>query len=187
MTFTVDQLLTAAVSQSDNTAVDALVKLVGGPGVVTAFLRAHGIADMRVDEDEAEISRVFAGHDGYAAFQADPRNRSTPDAAVGFLQKLWRGELLSPASTQHLLGLMYAQTVPRRLRAGTPSEVRLADKTGSGPTVNGKSAAYNDIGVFTWPDGRTVLAAVFLMDSPAPPTDRDALFADLAREIASHR
>ena len=185
MTFTVDGLLTAAVSQSDNTAVDALIRLVGGSAAVTTFLRAHGITDMRVDEDEAEVARVFAGHDGYAAFLADPRNRSTPDAAVDFLQKLAHGELLSPASTQRLLGLMDAQTVPHRLRAGTPPAVRLADKTGSGPTVNGRIAAYNDIGIFTWPDGHVVIVAAFLMDSPASQADRDAFFADLAREITS--
>jgi beta-lactamase class A len=49
MTFTVRQLLGAAVSESDNTAVDALIRLVGGSQVVTALLRAHGIAGMRVD------------------------------------------------------------------------------------------------------------------------------------------
>ena len=60
MTFTVRQLLVAAVSQSDNTAVDALIKLVGGPGVVTAFLRSRGIEGMRVDTGEGGIALVFA-------------------------------------------------------------------------------------------------------------------------------
>jgi len=41
MTFTVEQLLQAAVSESDSTAADALIKVVGGPPVVTAFLHAH--------------------------------------------------------------------------------------------------------------------------------------------------
>ena len=57
MSFTVGQLLTAAVSQSDNTAVDALIKLVGGPESITQFLREHGIAGMRVDEDEPRIKK----------------------------------------------------------------------------------------------------------------------------------
>jgi len=50
--FSVRRLLDAAVSESDNTAADALVKLVGGPTAVTAFLRAHGIDGIRVDRDE---------------------------------------------------------------------------------------------------------------------------------------
>jgi beta-lactamase class A len=128
MTFTIEQLLKAAVSESDNTAVDALVKVVGGPQVVTAFLHTHGIDGMRVDTDEAGVHWVFQqlqpgqeppAHEseqaaderfrrGYQAFLADPRNRSTPDAAVSFLRKLVGQELLTPSSTKHLLDLMAA-------------------------------------------------------------------------------
>ena len=205
MTFTVDQLLIAAVSESDNTAVDALIRVVGGPQVVTAFLRGHGIGGMRVDLDEAGVGRVFkalapgevapssespqAAHErflrGFQAFLADPRNRSTPDAAVTFLQKLWRNELLSPTSTQHLLRLMYAQTIPNRLRAGLPKDVRLADKTGTSGSLDGEIAAYNDIGILTWPDGHTVIVAAFLTGSRTSAAERDALFADLARNVAA--
>lgn len=150
MTFTVRQLLVAAVSESDSTAADALVKLVGGPAIVTGFLQKHGIEGIRVDLDEAGISHLFenlqAGEEppanesaqqksqryrlGYQAFLADPRNRSTPDAAASFLRKLWNHELLSRASTTYLLDLMAKQTVPNRLRAGLPAGVRLADKCG---------------------------------------------------------
>jgi beta-lactamase class A len=77
--FTVRQLLAAAVSHSDNTAADVLLKLVGGPGIVTAFLRAHGIAHMRVDRSEEEIAEQFgeAGGDGAVADgeSASQRNR----------------------------------------------------------------------------------------------------------------
>jgi beta-lactamase class A len=205
MTFTVEQLLKAAVSESDNTAVDALVKVVGGPQVVTAFLHAHGIDGMRVDTDEAGVHWVFQdlppGHEppahesaqaaqeryrrGYQAFLADPRNRSTPDAAVLFLRKLAGHELLTQASTQHLLDLMAAQTIPNRLRAGLPKGVQLADKTGSSGTLEGKTAAYNDIGILTWPDGHTVLVAAFLTHSSASMAARDALFADIAKAVAA--
>jgi beta-lactamase class A len=204
MTFTVRQLLFASVSQSDNTAVDALIKLVGGPAVVTRFLRTHSIEGMRVDLDEAGVGQIFGDvgpHDrlpenespehedqrlqrGYKAFLADRRNRSTPDAAATFLRKLWRNELLSQASTQLLLNLMYGQTVPHRLRDGLPADVRLADKCGTSATLDGVTAAYNDIGILTWPDGHTVIVAAFLTASPASKSERDAIFADLARATA---
>ena len=132
MRFTVRQLLTDAVSHSDNTAVDTLLKVIGGPQVVTAFLHAHGIEGMRVDIGERGFGPVFEDlrpgqsppvHEtdaqqltrlrrGYRAYLADPRNRSTPDDAADFLRKLWNKELLSPASTAYLLDLMYAQTTP---------------------------------------------------------------------------
>ena len=201
MTFTVEQLLQAAVSESDSTAADALVKVVGGPQVVTAFLRAHGIDGMRVDMDEAGVARIFQDlgpgqqipakesaqasleryRRGFKAFLASPANRSTPGAAVVFLRKLHGNELLTPASTRHLLDLMTAQTIPNRLRAGVPQGVRLADKTGSSDSLEGWTAAYNDIGILSRPDGHTVIVAAFLTDSHASEVQRDALFADIAR------
>jgi beta-lactamase class A len=205
MTFTVRQLLAAAVSKSDNTAVDALIGLVGGPHVVTTFLRAHGIEGMRVDMGEAGNGRVFenlgpsgqipadetpAEEDrrlqaGYKAYLADPRNRSTPEAATLFLRKLWGNELVSPASTRYLIHLMEGQTVPSRLRAGLPANVRLADKCGTSYTLDGVTAAYNDIGILTWPDGHTVIVAAFLTAAPASQAQRDAIFAELGRDIAT--
>lgn len=209
MTFTVRQLLAAAVSKSDNTAVNALIKLISGPDVVTTFLRTHDIEGMRVDMDETGIGRVFdnLGPDGqppadetsveedqrlrrgYEAFLADPRNRSTPDAAAMFLRKLWQGELVSPASTRYLIKLMYGQTAPRRLRAGLPSDVRFADKCGTSYTLDGVTAAYNDIGMLTWPDGHTVIVAAFLTASDASKDERDAIFTELghATTEALHR
>lgn len=202
MTFTVEQLLKAAVSESDNTAVDALIRTLGGPSTITAYLRAHGIDGMHVDMDEAGVAQVFEGlrpgetestqesgeavlrrrELGYQAFLADPRNRSTPDAAVAFLRKLARCELLSPASTQRLLALMHAQTVPNRLRAGIPGHLRFADKTGTSGSFAGRTAAYNDIGIVSWPDGRQVLIAAFLLDSRASDAPA-ALYAEIARSI----
>jgi beta-lactamase class A len=207
MAFTVSELLTAAVSESDNTAVDALVRLVGGPSVVTAFLRAHGIDGMRVDLDEAGVSAIFEGtgdgevvpaketeqqeltrlRGGYAAYLHDPRNRSTPDAATDFLRKLWKGQLLSHDSTRQLLGLMVDQTTPNRMRRGLPAAVRFADKCGTSNSLDGETAAYNDIGIITWPDGHTVIVAAFLTASRADKTHRDALFVDIGKNVsASH-
>jgi Beta-lactamase class A len=205
MSFTVRQLLTDAVSHSDNTAVDTLLKVIGDPQVVTTFLRAHGIDGMRVDIGERGFGSVFEdlqpgqsppAHEtdaqqlarlrrGYRAYLADPRNRSTPGAAADFLRKLWNKELLSPASTQYLLDLMYAQTTPSRLRLGLPPGVRLADKCGTSYTLEHTTAAYNDIGILTWPDGHAVAIAAFLTASTAPKNARDAIFADLTRAVVA--
>lgn len=203
MTFTVQQLLQNSVSRSDNTAIDALIKLIGGPAAVTSFLRSHGIEGMRVDLDEGGMSDLLTHvgptmpkpvHEtpdtkdrrlrlGLQAFLADPRNRSTPDAAVAFLKKLQGGTLLSPPSTRHLLDLMHQQTTPRRLREGLPEGVMLADKCGTSTTLNGVTAAYNDIGIMTWPDGRQVIVAVFLSASKASQAEREKLFSRITQAI----
>lgn len=205
MQFTVERLLVAAVSESDNTAVDALLRLVGGPEAVTAYLRRHGVDGMRVDLSEAGVRDIFQGtadgqtlpeeeteadrlarqRRGFQAYLSDPRNRSTPDAAADFLEKLWRGQLLSTDSTKRLLGLMYGQTVPDRIRAGLPAGVRFADKCGTSYTLEGQTAAFNDIGIVTWPNGHTVIVAAFLTASQADPKTRNALFADIGRMLAT--
>lgn len=205
MTFTVEQLLGDAVSRSDNTAADMLVKLVGGPHAVTDYLRAHDITGMRVDLDEGGVEHIFSGLGsasqppanetagekderlwrGYQAYLADPRNRSTPAAATDFLRMLWNGELLSAASTKQLLDLLYAQTTPARLRAGLPEGVRLADKCGTSISLRGVTAAFNDIGILTWPDGHTVIISAFLTASQAPQAERQKLFVALARATAA--
>jgi beta-lactamase class A len=204
MTFTVRQLLAGAVSKSDNSAVNTLIRLIGGPSVVTAYLREHGIAGMSVDRDEAGIGRLFEdlgpndslpAHEteaeqderykrGYARFMADPGNRSTPMAATAFLQKLWHNELLSPTYSKYLLDLMYAQTLTHRLRGGLPPGVKLADKSGTSGEIDGLSAAYNDIGIMVWPNGDAVIVAAFLSGSNVPPKQRDAMYAELARDVA---
>jgi beta-lactamase class A len=205
MHFTVERLLVAAVSESDNTAVDALLRLVGGPRVVTDFLRTNGIDGMRVDLGEGDVSRIFDDtangqtipkdetdqaalarqQRGYRAYLADPRNRTTPDAAAEFLEKLWSGQLLSKDSSKRLLDLMYGQTTPNRLRAGLPAGVRFADKCGTSYSVDGETAAYNDIGIITWPNGHTMIVAVFLTGSKADKKTRDALFTEIGNDVSA--
>lgn len=203
--FTVRQLLVGAVSQSDSTAVDALIKLAGGPPTVTDFLQRNGIAGMHVDTDERDIGRVsnhllpgqtMPPHEtkaqalqreklGYADLLADSRNRSTPSAAVDFLRKLAAGQLLAPQSTALLIDLMRKQTVPSRLRGGVPAGADFADKSGTSLTVDGRNAAWNDIAIMTLADGRQICVAVFLKDTAMPKPKRNLLFADIARAVAA--
>ncbi|MES2300407.1 MAG: class A beta-lactamase [Pseudomonadota bacterium] len=203
--FTVRDLLRAAVSESDSTAVDALIHLLGGPHVVADFLARHAIAGMRVDMGERGVGRVadnlrdgqaIAPKEtraqtarretlGYAALLADPRNRCTPAAAVDFLHKLATNQLLAPASSAMLIDLMRKQTVPSRLRGGIPAGADIADKTGTSVTVGGRTAAWNDMAIMTLADGRQVYIAAFLKDTAIPKPERATLFADIARAVAA--
>lgn len=202
MTFTVRQLLKAAVGDSDNTAADALLPLVGGPAGLTAWLRTQGIQGMRVDRGEGGISHDVMGLDahnqpppgetdaqadarirrGFLAYMRGPRDTSTPDAAASFLRKLWQGELLSSGSTRLLLDTM-THTPPFRIESGLPKGVQFAHKGGTSATFEGITAAFNDIGVISWPDGRAVVVAGFLTGSTQSAKERNALFAELGRVV----
>jgi beta-lactamase class A len=118
---TVAELLLASVSQSDNTAVDALLKLLGGGPKVTAYLDGKGVHGMRIDVGEREIGQVFDGladgtavpvHEtaqakdarrrrGYEAAIAMPQNTTTLDGAATFLRKLQADEVVTPANPQY--------------------------------------------------------------------------------------
>lgn len=50
--FTIANLITRAVCDSDNTACDVLIRRVGGPAAVTAILKEAGIEGVRIDRPE---------------------------------------------------------------------------------------------------------------------------------------
>ncbi|HEY9132351.1 MAG TPA: class A beta-lactamase [Dyella sp.] len=202
--FSLRELLRLAVSESDNTAADVLLRAVGGPGELTGFLRAHGIAGIRSDRGEGEIYNDTLGlsadgttpagetkadaakriRRGVAAYMSDPRDTATPVAAVMFLQKLWTGQLLSKDGTKQLLALM-THTSPVRIEAGLAEGATFAHKGGTSGTFDGMTPAYNDIGVVRFADGRVVIVAAFLTGSRWPEERRKGLFVELGRVLGS--
>jgi beta-lactamase class A len=201
-------LIALAVQESDNTAADTVMKRIGGPAAVTAWLRAKGVEGISIDRYERDLQQDLAGlpmfrpewKDEVAwlaardevptetreramnAYLADARDTATVPAALDWLNRLASGQLLSPASTRLLLRLMTdTATGSHRIRAGVPSSASLAHKTGSAATDLGRTPAANDIGLVTLADGRRFAAAVFLAGSTATEAERDRLIADTAR------
>ena len=210
-TYTAGELLVAAVSDSDNTAADLLMKRIGGPGAVTAWLQGKDIQEVRVDRYEREVQPDVYGMASFRpawkgsaafdaaratvppdkrraamrAYMADPRDSATPRGMLGFLRRLDNGDLLPSASARRLLTIM--RNSPRgadRLKAGLPTRTNFAHKIGTSGTDQGFNVAYNDVGIFTLPDRRSYAIAAFLTGSTAPERDRAALFADLGRVAA---
>jgi beta-lactamase class A len=201
-------LIALAVQESDSTAADVLMRRIGGPAAVTAWLAARGLGDMRIDSYDHDLQpRMIGLGDGrpewaapgawtrareglapsateaaLAAYLADPRDTTTVPAALKFLALLGGGGLLSPASGALLLRLMTATRAGEgRLRAGLPRGASLAHQTGTAPTVLGLTAAANDIGLAALADGRRFAIAVFLSGATATDRQRDALIADAGR------
>jgi beta-lactamase class A len=206
--YTVEELLEAAVSNSDNTAADLLMKRVGGPGALTAWLQGKGVSEIRVDRYEREVQPQVYGmasfrpawkgdaafnaakltvapatrHAAMLAYMADPQDTATPRGMLGLLRRLDEGELVSAASTRKLLTIMAA--TPRgadRLKAGLPKDAFFAHKMGTSGTDQGLNAAFNDVGIFTLADKRSYAIVALLSGSTAPDEARAALLADLAR------
>ncbi len=211
-TYTIEALLRAAIIDSDNTAADLLMKRIGGPGAVTAWLQGHSVNEVRVDRYERELQPQVYGmasfraawkgeaafaaardtvppatrHAAALAYMADPQDSATPRGMLGLLRRLDEGELISQDSTQRLLTLMLRG--PRGadcLKAGLPKGASFAHKTGTSGTDQGLTPAFNDVGVFTLADRRSYAAVAFLAGSTATEKERAALFADLGRSAAA--
>jgi beta-lactamase class A len=154
------ELLKYMVSESDGTACDVLLELVGGPDVVTQYLRDLGVDNLVVQY----------------------RNYATPDAAVTLLRALHEGQGLSDASRALLLRLMTeTPTGPRRIKGLLPDGTVVAHKTGTSGTVDGVTAATNDVGIVTLPNGQHLAIAVFVSDSTANDTIREEVIAKVSR------
>jgi beta-lactamase class A len=204
---TIDDLVRRAIVDSDSAATDVLVARLGGPAAVQAVLDHHHVSGVRFDRDErhlqteigglkwrpefvdgALLDRAYAAvpnaqrDEAFRAYQKDPRDTATPLGMAALLQSLVDGLVLSPHSTKRLLEIM-TQTVtfPDRLKAGVPAGWMLAHKTGTSGTWRGVTAATNDVGVLTAPDGTSISVVVFIADSKASPESRAALMASVAR------
>ena len=210
---TLGALLYEALTKSDNTANDKLMRSIGGPAAVRAFIANHGLGAIRFYEGERALQSRIAGllwsqsysiGDAFykargalplaarrAAFNrylADPYDGASPAAIVGALARLKRGELLSPASTARLLAIMAnTRTGANRLKGGLKPGWTLSHKTGTGQVLDGIQAGYNDIGILTAPDGRSYAVAVMMKRTGAPLGERMAVMNNVVRAtIAAH-
>jgi beta-lactamase class A len=105
-----------------------------------------------------------------------------PTAAVQLLERLVNDPPISSAANAFLLKTMTdSQTGAGRLRAGLPPGTVLAHKTGSSGTHRGITAATNDVGLVTLPDGRRLAIAVFVTDSRADEDTREGVIARIAQ------
>lgn len=165
---TVEALCTAAVEVSDNTAANLLLRVIGGPAGLTAFLRSQGDERTRLDRNEPELNEAAPG---------DERDTTTPVAMLATMDRILVGDALTSASRALLQGWMIdCKTGAQRLPAAVPGGARIGHKTGSG-----EHGTSNDVAI-VWPAGRKpVLITTYFTGSPAEPGERDAVIAACGR------
>jgi len=208
-TTTLDDLMIRAITTSDNTANDKLMRSVGGPAAVRRMIAAKHLGAIRFYNGERALQSRIAGliwtpsySVGNAFFEArdalpsavrraafnryvaDPFDGAAPSAIVNALARLKRGELLSPSSTEHLLTIMsHTKTGANRLKGGLEPGWVLNHKTGTGQEFGGQQAGYNDIGILTAPDGRSYSVAVMIKLTSVPLPVRMTLMNNVVRAV----
>ncbi|MFL0414879.1 serine hydrolase [Sphingomonas sp. 179-A 2A2 NHS] len=210
---TVGNLLNRALTQSDNTANDRLLTLVGGPSAVKAFIERKQLGDIRFGPGERLLQAGTAGLTWNqsmsvgntfqimrsrlspavraAAMQAyinDPPDGAAPLAIADALARLARGELLSETSTRLLISTMESSRTGRaRLKAGLAPGWGLAHKTGTGQELGQRNAGFNDVGILTAPDGRRYAVAVMIGDTMRPMRERQQLIQAVSATVSGYR
>lgn len=171
----VEDLIAYAISESDGTASDVLMELVGGPDAIQNYLTSLAISDMKIVDTEKTFSKDPT---------AQHRNWSTPLAATALLRALHERRGLSESSQLMLLKYMIGSTPGKnRLKGKLPPGTVVAHKTGTSGTENGVTAATNDIGIITLPNGNHLAMAVFFADSPADERTREGVIAEAAKAV----
>ena len=154
--------ISRALTQSDNTANDMVLRRVGGPDAVRRVLARKGFADIRFGPGERPMQSAIAGlewrqsyalgdtffevrktvpHDvraaAFDAYVDDPVDGASPVAIASALARLEAGDLLSDTSTTRFLGwLGEVKSGPNRLKGGLPEGWSIAHKTGTGQVLD---------------------------------------------------
>jgi beta-lactamase class A len=211
-TTTLGNLLFTAITESDNTANDKLMRSLGGPEAVRAMVERKGLGAIRFYEGERALQSKIAGliwsqswgiGDGFykarsalplswrkASFDryiADPYDGASPHAVALALARLKRGELLSPASTAKLLATMGAtRTGGMRVRAALKPGWKWSHKTGTGQVLQGRIGGINDIGILTAPDGTAYTMAIMTIPNRSDGAAQGLMQSVARAVIAAH-
>lgn len=169
---TVSELCHAAITVSDNTAGNQILKLLGGPPALTTFLRSIGDPITRSDRWEPELNDVSPG---------DERDTTTPAALATDYRNLLLGNTLPEPERARLKEWLLANTTgDTRIRAGVPTGWTVADKTGGG-----SNGGANDVAI-TWSPQGDPLVIALLSHQRTPEAKADnALLAEATREVVS--
>ncbi|WP_158747498.1 class A beta-lactamase [Acidisphaera sp. L21] len=170
---TLDAICAAALSQSDNTAGNLMLHIIGGPAGLTRYLRTLGDEMTRLDRWETALNEAKPG---------DVRDTTTPAAMLADIQALTLGHALPAPAKASLLGWLRGNQVgDARLRARLPPGWQVADKTGTGDFRTS-----NDAGLLFPPNGAPpIIVAAYLTEGSADDAVREAALADVGAAVAA--
>ena len=169
-TMRIDALCEAALTVSDNTAGNLLLRSFGGPAALTAWMRRQGDDTTRLDRIEVELNRPEPG---------GLLDTTTPKAMARLCARVLFGAVLQPRHRRRLSAWMAAnQTGSARLRAGVPAGWPIGDKTGTGPVTT------NDVAWVRPAFGEPWIIAVYYGDAPQPMQTQDKVIAEVGKAFA---
>ncbi|MBC6455466.1 MAG: class A beta-lactamase [Hormoscilla sp. SP5CHS1] len=194
-------LIWTAIVDSDNTTPNTMMRVMGGPEGVEAWVReqrvegisvARNLNDLFMDAYELdsfdevieflnERDQEPGGAQGFfirpldTPFWDDMRDTTTPDAMAQLLSQFMAGEVLDAERTEVLIDIMeQTRTGKARLQGMLPPGTVVGHKTGTGHD------SINDAGWIRLPDGRVLVIAVYNRNKASFDT-KEQVIAQIAR------
>ncbi|MDF3047197.1 MAG: bla [Candidatus Midichloriaceae bacterium] len=169
---TVRELCAASISFSDNTAMNLLLRSIGGIQGMNDFARSIGDPSFRQDSDWPE--EAFSGGAG------NLKDTSTPQAMVESFHKLTIGDVLErPHRDLFTAWLINSQTSTARIHAGIPKGWIIGNKTGTG-AVYGST---NDIAIVWPPKHEPILIGVYYTSDNKKAKKREDIVAAATKAL----
>ncbi len=209
---TYGDLMVRAITQSDNTANDRILRRVGGAKAVDKFIARNHLQGIAFGADERTKQSAIAGLEwrlsfsvgrgfydareavpaerrkaAFEAYLADPVDGATAGGMAEALARLARGDLLSTRATELLVGIMQrTKSGPQRLKGGVPPGWRIAHKTGTGQVYDGEQSGYNDVAILFSPSGRAYGVAVFIQRTRSSYAERFAMMQAVTKAVVAY-
>lgn len=169
------EILRLTVSSSDNTGSEILLRLLGGPAKLQAYMDSIGIQGFHFQDSEKAL------HD---EDKLQYRNWWTPAATVQLMRLLADKPPFNAENTALIRKLMLeTETGPNRLKGELPPGTLVYHKTGTSGVRQGLAAATNDLGYITLPNNKQLAIAVYVTDSRGSQELREATIAKVAKAI----
>lgn len=160
---TLEALSEAAISYSDNPAMNIIMKKLGGPKAITVFAKSIGNQSFNIEHYEGDLN----------SNPAEIKDTATPKDMAISVQKLTLGNSLGASERAQLITWMRNDTVGyKRIRAGVPIGWVVADKTGSGDF-----GIANDIGILWSPLCKPLVVAIYTVGNKKDAKKRDDIVA----------
>lgn len=167
---TVAELCHATLTTSDNTAMNLLMRILGGPEAVSHFARTIGDDRFNLMRWEPELNSAIPG---------EKEDTTTPKAMRVSIQKLLLGSVLDTKQKSLLQNwLIHNTTGDHRIRAGVPNQWIAADKTGTGGY-----GTTNDIGILYPPHCKPIVLVVYFTQKEKNAAANEAIIASVTKVL----
>ncbi|MBA2715047.1 MAG: serine hydrolase [Rubrobacteraceae bacterium] len=163
---TVGDLLLLMMTQSDNVAANALVRMVGGPEHVNEVARSMGA------EDTLVYQKISSERGAVPAID----NRSTPHDMATMMQQIAEGKAASEKSCGYMIDLMHEDKLDWWLDAGLPEDVDAANKAGWLYRV------YDEVGIVEH-DGHRYVIAILSKHGSADVYEGQDMIKNLSQDV----